>query len=175
MSSLCLKKAAEESSPTQVGGQATDADRDAASSYSSYTVGAGKAMEILKSILLIVSALFPIVNPLGGSPVFLALSSDYPRDIRFVLARKVAVNSLVLMVASFLVGTHILRFFGISIPVVQVGGGLIVVANGWALLSQKDQPDRAEPSHRNVNPTDIFRSAFYPLTMPLTVGPGTIS
>jgi len=132
-------------------------------------------VEIAKSLLLIVSALFPIVNPLGGSPVFLALAGDYPRDIRRVLARKVAINSFVLMVASFLVGTHILRFFGISIPVVQVGGGIIVIANGWALLKSKDEPDRSEPSHRNVNPTDIFRSAFYPLTMPLTVGPGTIS
>ena len=132
-------------------------------------------MQIAKSILLIVSALFPIVNPLGGSPVFLALTQDYPRNVRMILARKVSVNSFVLMVASFLVGTHILRFFGISIPVVQVGGGLIVVANGWALLKHKDEPDRSEPSHRNVNPTDIFRSAFYPLTMPLTVGPGSIS
>jgi len=129
-------------------------------------------VQIAKSILLIVSALFPIVNPLGGSPVFLALTQDYPRNVRMILARKVSVNSLV---ASFLVGTHILRFFGISIPVVQVGGGLIVVANGWALLKHKDEPDRSEPSHRNVNPTDIFRSAFYPLTMPLTVGPGSIS
>ena len=132
-------------------------------------------MEIAKSILLIVSALLPIVNPLGGSPVFLALASDYPRDLRFVLARKVAVNSFILMVASFLVGTHILRFFGISIPVIQVGGGLIVVANGWALLTRKDEPDRSGPSLRQINPTDIFRSAFYPLTMPLTVGPGAIS
>jgi multiple antibiotic resistance protein len=132
-------------------------------------------VEIFKSILLIVSALFPIVNPLGGSPVFLALAHDYPRNLRTILARKVAVNSFVLMVASFLVGTHILRFLGISIPVVQVGGGLIVIANGWAMLRPKDEPDRAEPTHRNVNPTDIFRSAFYPLTMPLTVGPGAIS
>jgi len=132
-------------------------------------------VEIAKSILLIVSALLPIVNPLGGSPVFLALASDYPRDLRFVLARKVAVNSFILMVASFLVGTHILRFFGISIPVIQVGGGLIVVANGWALLTRKDEPDRSGPSLRQINPTDIFRSAFYPLTMPLTVGPGAIS
>ena len=132
-------------------------------------------MEILKSILLIVSALLPIVNPLGGSPIFLALASDYPRDIRSVLARKVALNSFILMVASFLIGTHILRFFGISIPVVQVGGGLIVMVNGWAILKRDDQSDRSEPSLRKVNPTDIFRSAFYPLTMPLTVGPGTIS
>lgn len=132
-------------------------------------------MEIAKNILLIVSALFPIVNPLGGSPVFLALARDYPSAVRRVLARKVAINSLILLVASFLIGTHILRFFGISIPVVQVGGGLIVIANGWALLRRKDEPDRSESMQKGTNPADIFRSAFYPLTLPLTVGPGSIS
>lgn len=131
-------------------------------------------MEVVKSILLILSALFPIVNPLGGSPVFLALTRDYPRDVRRTLAWKVALNSFVLLVASFLVGTHILRFFGISIPVVQVGGGMIVIANGWALLRRSDEPDRAK-AKQNAAPMDAFRSAFYPLTMPLTVGPGSIS
>lgn len=131
-------------------------------------------MEVVKSILLILSALFPIVNPLGGSPVFLALTRDYPRDVRRVLAWKVAVNSFVLLVASFLIGTHILRFFGISIPVVQVGGGMIVIANGWALLRRSDEPDRAK-AKQDAAPMDAFRSAFYPLTMPLTVGPGSIS
>jgi multiple antibiotic resistance protein len=131
-------------------------------------------LEVVKSILLILSALFPIVNPLGGSPVFLALTRDYPRDVRRVLAWKVAVNSFVLLVASFLIGTHILRFFGISIPVVQVGGGMIVIANGWALLRRSDEPDRAK-AKQNAAPMDAFRSAFYPLTMPLTVGPGSIS
>jgi multiple antibiotic resistance protein len=131
-------------------------------------------LEVVKSILLILSALFPIVNPLGGSPVFLALTRDYPRDVRRVLAWKVAVNSFVLLVASFLIGTHILRFFGISIPVVQVGGGMIVIANGWALLRRSDEPDRAK-AKQNAAPLDAFRSAFYPLTMPLTVGPGSIS
>ena len=132
-------------------------------------------MEVVKSILLILSALFPIVNPLGGSPVFLALTRDYPRDVRRTLAWKVAVNSFVLLVASFLIGTHILRFFGISIPVVQVGGGMIVIANGWALLRRSDEPDRAEAKQKHPAPMDAFRSAFYPLTMPLTVGPGSIS
>jgi len=131
-------------------------------------------LEVVKSILLILSALFPIVNPLGGSPVFLALTRDYPRDVRRTLAGKVALNSFVLLVASFLVGTHILRFFGISIPVVQVGGGMIVIANGWALLRRSDEPDRAK-AKQNAAPMDAFRSAFYPLTMPLTVGPGSIS
>jgi multiple antibiotic resistance protein len=131
-------------------------------------------VEVAKSILLILSALFPIVNPLGGSPIFLALTRDYPASVRTILARRVALNSFVLLMASFLIGTYILAFFGISIPVVQVGGGLIVISNGWAMLKRNEEADRAD-AHRKVNPLDILRSAFFPLTLPLTVGPGSIS
>lgn len=132
-------------------------------------------VETAKHVLLIVSALFPIVNPLGGSPVFLALTRDYPTPARRALARQVAVNSFILLIASFMVGTHILSFFGISIPVVQVGGGLVVISNGWAMLKQKQEPDRGHDVQKRVDLQDIFRNAFYPLTLPLTVGPGSIS
>jgi multiple antibiotic resistance protein len=132
-------------------------------------------LEVAKSILLILSALFPIVNPLGGSPVFLALTHEYPASARRILARRVAMNSFVLLIASFLIGTHILAFFGISIPVVQVGGGLIVISNGWAMLKRKEDSDRGGEVQKKVNLLDIFKNAFYPLTLPLTVGPGSIS
>jgi multiple antibiotic resistance protein len=132
-------------------------------------------LEVVQSITLILSALFPIVNPLGGSPVFFALTKEYPASARRILARKVAINSFVLLIASFLVGTHVLAFFGISIPVVQVGGGMMVVANGWALLKQKENADRGRDVKKKVNLHDIFKSAFYPFTLPLTVGPGSIS
>jgi multiple antibiotic resistance protein len=132
-------------------------------------------LEVAKSILLILSALFPIVNPLGGSPVFLALTRDYPTHARRILARQVAMNSFFLLIASFLVGTHFLAFFGISLPVVQVGGGLIVISNGWAILKSKEEVDRGRDVQKKVNTKDLSRSAFYPLTLPLTVGPGSIS
>jgi multiple antibiotic resistance protein len=132
-------------------------------------------LEVAKSILLILSALFPIVNPLGGSPVFLALTREYPASTRRILAWRVAMNSFILLIASFLIGTHILAVFGISIPVVQVGGGLIVISNGWAMLKRKEEGDRGGDVHKNVDSQDVFRNAFYPLTLPLTVGPGSIS
>ena len=142
-----------------------------------YTLPSGGSplLEVAKSILLILSALFPIVNPLGGSPVFLALTREYPASARRILARHVAMNSFVLLIASFLVGTHILHFFGISIPVVQVGGGLIVISNGWTMLKSKEEVDRGRDVQKKVKVKDISRSAFYPLTLPLTVGPGSIS
>ena len=131
--------------------------------------------EAVKSILLMLTALFPIVNPLGGSPVFLALTRQYPASERRKLAWRVAVNSFVLLIASTFVGTNILDFFGISIPVVQVGGGLIVISNGWALLKRNEDGERERDARKSVKRTDAFKNAFYPLTLPLAVGPGSIS
>ena len=130
--------------------------------------------ETAKNILLIVSALFPIVNPIGGSPVFLLLTQDYSRASRKLLARRVSMNSFILLIVSVVVGTHILTFFGISLPVVQVGGGLVVVSTGWAMLTRSDQVDRGQVQ-QSVTQQDVLRNAFYPLTLPLTVGPGSIS
>jgi multiple antibiotic resistance protein len=131
-------------------------------------------IQAAKSILLVVSALFPIVDPIGGSPVFLSLAKDYSPETRKLLARSIAVNSFILLVASFTVGSHVLSFFGISLPVVQVGGGLIVISTGWAMLGQKDDTDRGTV-RRSVTCSDVLKDAFYPLTLPLTVGPGSIA
>ncbi len=131
-------------------------------------------LQFAQSILLVASALFPIVDPIGGSPVFLSLTLNYDTKTRRLLSRRIAINSFILLVASFAIGSHVLSFFGISLPVVQVGGGMIVIAAGWALLKKKDETDR-DAVGRTVSSTDVLRDAFYPLTLPLTVGPGSIS
>ena len=131
-------------------------------------------IQTAKSILLVVSALFPIVDPIGGAPVFLSLTVNYDRETRRLLARRIALNSFILLVASFTVGSHVLSFFGISLPVVQVGGGFIVAASGWALLRKEAGNDR-NAMGRTVSCKDALHEAFYPLTLPLTVGPGSIS
>ncbi len=134
----------------------------------------GVVVELVKSCLLVLSALFPIVNPLGNSPIFLTLTSGYSTDARTILSRKIALNSFWLLTGSMLVGTHILAFFGISIPIVQVGGGLVVISAGWSVLQGESEPTET-PSKKNITQRDIANRAFYPLTLPLTVGPGSIS
>jgi multiple antibiotic resistance protein len=130
-------------------------------------------LQAAKTLFLVLSALFPIVDPLGGSPFFLALTDKYSPQARKALSWRIAMNSFFLLVGSYFVGTYILAFFGISLPVVQVGGGLILVATGWALLMPRD--DEKQDVHRTVQSQDTFEHAFYPLTLPLTVGPGSIS
>lgn len=130
--------------------------------------------EAAKSLFLILSALFPIVDPLGGSPIFLSMTREYSPSTRRALSLRIAMNSFFLLVGSYLIGTHILSFFGISLPVVQVGGGLVVISTGWTLLKQGNDDDQKDVN-RKIQPQDPFRNAFYPLTLPLTVGPGSIS
>lgn len=127
----------------------------------------------VKVLLLILSALYPILDPLSGSPIFLALTKEYSPETRWALSRRVAVNSFFLLIGSYFIGSHVLSFFGVSLPVVQVGGGLVVVAIGWKMLMARD--DGGEEGRKSVQPQDIFQRAFYPLTLPLTVGPGGIS
>src|SRR5437870_5252283 len=93
-------------------------------------------VEAARSLFLILTALFPIVDPLGGSPIFLAMTREYSPTRRRALSWRIAMNSFFLLVGSYFIGTHILSFFGISLPVVQVGGGLIVISTGWTLLKQ---------------------------------------
>src|SRR5882724_3763086 len=95
--------------------------------------------ELIASTLLVVGALFPVVNPLGGAPIFLTLTRGLSEQGRAKLARAIAMNGLVLMVVSIFIGAHILGFFGISLPVVQVGGGLVVVSTAWTLLRNSDE------------------------------------
>lgn len=131
-------------------------------------------IETAKDILLVVSALFPIVDPIGGSPVFLSLTLNYDTRTRRLLAWRIAINSFILLIASFTIGSHVLSFFGISLPVVQVGGGLIVMATGWSMLTEKPDNNR-NAVERTVSNSDLLSDSFYPLTLPLTVGPGSIS
>jgi multiple antibiotic resistance protein len=133
--------------------------------------------EMTANALLVVGALFPIVNPLGNTPIFLSLTHGLSGRGRALLARAIAVNGLLLLLASIFIGTHILAFFGISLPVVQVGGGLVVISTGWGLLrrSDDDGDSGGEDAKRPCNEANYQRQAFYPLTLPLTVGPGSIS
>jgi len=131
----------------------------------------GDLRVFVESALLVLAALLPIVNPFGGAPMFLAMTADVTSEVRAQIATRITINAFILLVASLFVGTYVLEFFGLSVPVVQVAGGLVVCATSWELL-------RAESTVRATmasKPGDIAIRAFYPLTLPLTVGPGTIS
>lgn len=128
---------------------------------------------LVEDFLLLVAAILPIVNPWGGAPMFLAMTADVSSEVRATLAKKIAINAFVLLLASLFVGTYVLEFFGLSVPIVQVAGGVVVCASGWELLRAGSVTQAVGASAPAAS--EISSRAFYPLTLPLTVGPGTIS
>jgi multiple antibiotic resistance protein len=121
--------------------------------------------------------LLPIINPLSAAPVFIRTAGSNPVVVR-KMARQVAINSWCILVVSMLVGIYVLDFFGISLPIVRLGGGLLVAASGWRMLNdtgansvQKAVADQAQELTR----TEIMLRSFFPITFPLTTGPGAIT
>lgn len=128
---------------------------------------------VLSAFLLTFAGLFPIVNPFEAAPFFLGLTAGLSSAERTLLARKAAINGFALLLGSMVLGPWLLEFFGIELPVVRIAGGLVVTALGWKLLSQESWSDHGSTGMQPGEQRKV--GSFYPLTMPLTVGPGSMS
>jgi multiple antibiotic resistance protein len=129
---------------------------------------------VINSFLLVYAGLFPIVDPVGAAPIFLSMTRRVSSAQRRRLATQVAINCFLLLLGSVVLGSYVLEIFGITLPVVRVAGGLVVASIGWKLLHQSDDvQDHSDTSAAATQERGI--DPFYPLAMPLTVGPGSIS
>src|SRR5271169_594857 len=130
-------------------------------------------VNFIQTLVVTFVTLFPVVNPIGDAPIFLSLTRRYPQSAQKLLAKKIAAYGFVLLAVSFLFGSVILDFFGISLPVIQIAGGLVLAATGWSLLNERDDASPGKESPETLE--DALEHAFFPLTLPITVGPGCIS
>jgi multiple antibiotic resistance protein len=131
---------------------------------------------LVRYFVLAFSVLLPLINPLGSALVILALVGNAPLSVYRTLARKAAINTTLFLLVFELVGAALLAFFGISLPVVQVAGGLVIAGMGWSLLNQQDSDtsSRAESQIDGASFGAIEEKSFYPITFPITAGPGCI-
>mgnify|MGYP003430200402 FL=1 len=131
----------------------------------------------LHGLLLVPVSLLPIINPLSTAPVF-AATVGANRDLAKKLARQVAINAWFVLVVSMLIGSYVLALFGISLPVVRIGGGLLVVATAWQMLHQVEDDDVHAVAAKEavaLPNAQVLQRSFFPITFPLTTGPGTIA
>ena len=124
------------------------------------------------------SALLPLINPLGSALIFLGLVGAAPSSFYRGLAKRIAINTTLFLIVIEALGTALLKFFGISLPVMQLSGGIVLAAIGWNTLNQKE-PDTKEEVHKrnalgDADLASLESKAFYPLTFPITAGPGCI-
>lgn len=117
-------------------------------------------------------ALFPILNPPAMSPIFLDMTSALSDDDRHRLAALVGKNAFLLLLTVLLAGGWLLKLFGISIPVIRVAGGLLLFNTAWRMLNSEPRISQAEQAELKGKMTS---QAFFPMTMPVTAGPGSIA
>jgi multiple antibiotic resistance protein len=127
---------------------------------------------VLEFVPLGFSALLPVLNPIGSAMLFLQFVPNVDHATKKHLARQIAVNTIWFLLVVQITGSYLLRFFGISLPIVQVAGGLVLASMGWSLLTKPDP--ETNTSSVSVSLESLEDRVFYPLTFPITAGPGTI-
>ncbi len=128
----------------------------------------------IESFLIAFPALFSIVNPPGIALIFHQVTAGSSAQERRALAWRVAAYALGVMLVSLWAGATLIGFFGVSLAALRVAGGLVVAVRAWEMLAAPEQNEerKQEQAARARGTSD---EAFFPLTMPLTTGPGTIS
>jgi multiple antibiotic resistance protein len=129
----------------------------------------------LATFLLAFPALFSIVNPPGAAFIFNEVTSAYTDRERARLAWRVTLYSLLVMLAALWGGAYVLNFFGISLGALRIAGGAVVALRAWELLNAPERREARKQEQAEARVGSIEEVAFFPLTMPFTAGPGTIS
>jgi multiple antibiotic resistance protein len=135
---------------------------------------------IWNAFLIAFTALLPLINPLGSALVFLGLVGDARPEVYRSLARRIAINNIIFLAVIELLGSAILRFFGISLPIVELSGGIVIAAIGWSVLNEQDanksSRDKQEDAEldEEMGTRALEQKAFYPFTFPVTSGPGVL-
>jgi len=137
-------------------------------------------MAVWSAFFLAFTALLPLINPVGSALVFLGLVGSAPPVVYRNLARRIAISNVIFLGIFELLGSAILHFFGISLPIVQFAGGIVIAAMGWGVLNQKESATSVQGKEEELGDqgaeklNHLGEKIFYPFTFPITSGPGTL-
>ena len=126
-------------------------------------------------ILGSLAALFPVIDPIGSVPIFLVLTAGVPPSLRRSYAKRIALNVILLLIGFLLVGGGILRFFGISLEVVRIAGGIVVFHAAWHTMNAESKLSDLENEDASQKAGQHEDISFMPMTIPLLAGPGAIA
>jgi multiple antibiotic resistance protein len=135
----------------------------------------GVAGTASNAFLLAFPSLVSIINPIGGAFIFDGIMRGVGRADRTRIAARIGFYSMLIMFGALWVGAYVLNFFGVSLDALRIAGGLVVAASGWGLLSAGDERTERKSDTATGSADDPLQMAFFPLTLPLTTGPGTIA
>jgi multiple antibiotic resistance protein len=125
--------------------------------------------------LITFAALFSVINPLGSVPIFLGLTQDDSKESKNKTALWASINVFIILVISFFIGKVILNFFGISIDVLRIAGGVVICSSGFGLLSGTFSKKRGVNKKVTDDAQQRNDISLTPLAIPMMAGPGSMS
>lgn len=129
----------------------------------------------MELFLLVLTALFSVMNPLGTVPIFVSLTSEHSQKQKNLTALWTSVNVLIILIISYFAGSYLLSFFGIRLEALKIAGGLIITASGFALLTGNFTRHKGMKRKAKVDAYTRSEISLTPLAIPMLAGPGTIS
>lgn len=121
------------------------------------------------------TTLVPVINPFSGAMLFCTMTARVPDADRAYMARQVSLYGLLILIVCLFAGHFVLSFFGISVGALRVAGGCVLFAAGWSALNAPSHDEGAQTDAQPVSRLKLKSMAFYPFTLPLTTGPGSIA
>jgi multiple antibiotic resistance protein len=137
-------------------------------------------MQIWKTVFIAFSTLLSMIAPMGATLEIFTMVGLAPDSTYRILARRIAINNIILLSIVEVLGSAILTFFGISIPIIEIAGGAVIAAIGWKILNQNDEVPRTGPKNGAAQESEersmitLSQKMFYPFTFPILSGPGAI-
>lgn len=131
-------------------------------------------MSLSEYILLAITSLFVIVDPLATAPAFLAMTPTDTPEQRLRTAGLASFTTAVVLIAFALAGTELFKVFGITLPAFQIAASIILLLIALDMLRvQRSRVQQTrEETQAGAEKTDI---AITPLAIPMLAGPGAIS
>ncbi len=122
-------------------------------------------------------ALFPVINPIGSGFIVGGFLEGLDHNQRKAVIKRIVINCLLIGVGSLVLGHFILLLFNLEIPVIQVGGGLLICKTGleWLSDSGSSSSDVTDETTSKISMKNIESKIFYPLSFPMIMGAGSIS
>ena len=128
----------------------------------------------LQYLIFCLSTLFAVINPLGITPIFVAMTEKYNSETRSKIARKGIITGSMILIVFTLLGSIIFQFYGITVEAFQIMGGVIFFRSGMRMLDAKVGRSRTTESEREEY-KDTDEIAISPIGVPLITGPGAIT
>ena len=120
------------------------------------------------------SSLFTLINPIGIVPIFVAMTEEYSKKERDIIAFKAIIFSFFILVLFGIIGEFIFSFYNITIHGFRIAGGILLLKISFDMIESKRSRTRTTPKEEK-EAEEKDEIAYTPLGIPLIAGPGSIA